>query len=77
MSVNATALPLAACFFSDMDFNGQVFCLGAGRGNVTTQQVNTAKSVKVFGGCTVYAFAETAYADGGETAMTADVVDLL
>ena len=82
MIVNATSPPMqtpvppAACLFSEPNFTGQVFCLGLGGGNLTSQQANTAQSIRVFGGATAYLFAETGYADGSETPVTTDVKDL-
>ena len=78
MLVNTTSLPQppAACLFSLPNFSGQVFCLGLGGGNLSATQSNTAQSVLLFGGATAYLFAESGYADGSETAVSADVADL-
>ena len=68
--------PPAACFFSQTNFNGQLFCLGLGGGNLSDQQRNTAQSVRVFGGAKVYLFAQSGYGDGSETAISSDIADL-
>ena len=69
-------LPQAACFFSQSNSSGQVFCLGLGDRDLSNGQKNSIQSLRVYDGATAYAFVETGYADNSETAITTDNADL-
>ena len=67
--------PPAACLFTKAQYGGDVFCLGPGGGNLTGVQTNSAHSIQVLGGATVWIYAST-YGDGGGQKLTVSVPDL-
>lgn len=67
--------PPGACFFTQADYHGDVFCLGPGGGNFTAAGSGKAESVMLYGNAIAYLF-PNAYANEGEIKLTASIPDL-
>lgn len=72
---DAVAMPPAACFYTEPQYQGELWCMGPGGANFSGTEVNVARSVSVYGGATVWIYAQ-AYGDPGGQKLTASVPDL-
>ena len=52
--LDAVAMPPAACFYTEPQFKGELWCMGPGGANFSGTEVNVARSVSVCGGATVW-----------------------
>lgn len=68
-------IPPAACFFTQTQYLGDVFCFGPGGANFSGTEANVARSVAVYGGATAWVYAAY-YGDTGGQKIAADVPDL-
>ena len=70
------------CLFSEVNFGGDVWCMGQGGGDVLPQWQNVAQSVSCHNGgsvwlyCTVVAGTKSAYGDPGGNVVSGDNLDL-
>lgn len=76
ISIPSTVVePVAACFFTKTQYLGDVFCMGPGGGNFTGAQLNATFSVGVYGGASLWIYAE-GYGDSGGQMLAGSVPDL-
>lgn len=67
--------PPSACLFTKPQYGGDQYCYGVGGGDLAAPVANTANSIQVSGGATVWIYA-AAYGDGGGQKLTLSVPDL-
>ncbi|KAL8838552.1 MAG: hypothetical protein Q9170_002094 [Blastenia crenularia] len=67
--------PPAACFFTKAQYRGDVFCLGPGGAPFQGAMINATYSIGVYGGPTVWIYAEE-YGDAGGQKLNGNVPDL-
>ena len=71
---SSTPLPPLACLFTEVDYHGDVTCVGVGGGNMTSGASKVA-SVGIYGGATVTLYPK-GYGDPGSQTFTVSVPDL-
>lgn len=72
---NSVPMPPAACFYTEPQFKGELWCMGPGGADFSGTERSVAKSVGVYGGATVWIYAQS-YGDPGGQKLTASIPDL-